>query len=140
MNKTNTMFLTLLLLISGFAQASTPVSMKIPVDNIFSPRGYDTLDSSEVVVEGILPNGCHRIPKTSYTVKGNTIFIEVTSLVYNQPNTFCPEVILPFIKTVDVGVLPKGKYDVVVNNGTSFEKQSTFKVREPLLGDSRNQI
>jgi hypothetical protein len=140
MNKLNTMFYLLSLLISTNVGASTPITTKVPVENVFSPRGYDTLDSSEIVIEGILPNGCHRVPKTTYSIKGTNIFVEVTSLVYQQPNTFCPEIILPFIKTIDLGVLSKGKYKVFVNEGTNLERKTTFQVRDPLLGEDKNQI
>lgn len=137
----NTKFLAIIVFFySAAVVASTPVNKVIPVENIFSPRGYDTLDSSEIVIKGYLPNACHKVPKITHRVEGNNVYVKVTSLYYGQPNTFCPEVIYPFIKTIDLGLLDKGKYNVFVNKDTVYEKQTIFNVKDPILGEDKNQV
>jgi hypothetical protein len=138
-SKTN--FLALMaFLISTSLLASTPVRKVAPVKNVFSPRGYDSLDSSEIVIRGYLPNACHKVPRVTHSIIGKNIYVRVTSLFYGQPNTLCPEVIYPFVKTIDLGILNKGKYRVFVNKETPYEKRTVFKVREPVFGEDRNQI
>ena len=32
----------------------------VPVDNVYSPKGFDANDNSEVIVSGFLPNLCYK--------------------------------------------------------------------------------
>ena len=121
---------TLLSFFVLFAQAGTPVETIVPIDAIFSPVGFDSNDSSEIVVSGWLPNLCHKAPKTDFTVKGNKIDIKVTALKYDSTNPFCPEMIVPFVKSVEIGVLDKGKYEITVNGKTPYSKKSEIKIDE----------
>ena len=36
--------------------ASTPIEKIVPINDVYVPMGFDTNDSSEVIVAGILPN------------------------------------------------------------------------------------
>lgn len=129
-----------LLLTPTQLMASTPVEKIVPVTGVYTPRGYDTLDSSELVISGFLPNGCHQNPRISYTVQNRNINIKVTSLYYSSDNPFCPEVILPFVKTVDLGLLEKGDYNVVVNESSVYKKESIFSVAEATQDKRRDQV
>ncbi len=123
--------MALILLLVGFgAYASTPVLTMVPIDHVYSPKGFDTNDSAEVIVTGFLPNLCHKSPQTKVVVKDKRIEIQVTSLYYEPSNPFCPEMIVPFVKAVDVGLLDKGFYDVVVNGKSVFEKKSSIMINE----------
>lgn len=117
-------------LFSVTAMASTPVETHVPVDHIYSPKGFDSNDNTEVIISGYLPNLCHKSPKTSYEVKGNQINIEVKALKYHESNPYCPEAIVPFIESVNVGVLDKGLYEIVVNGKTQYEKDSKIRIDE----------
>lgn len=109
------------------AFANTEPTVKVaPTKHIYAPHGFDSNDELEVVVEGYLPDLCHQSPTTEVRVIGRSILIEASSLHYE--NTACPQVVLPFLKTVKVGVLPAGDYNVFVNKGTRFEKQATIAV------------
>ena len=122
---------TLLAFTTSSLFAATPVRKAIPVEKVYSPRGYDTEDSAEVVIEGLLPNACHKSPKADIEVVGDTIEVNLTSLYYDPTNPFCAEIILPFIKTINLGLLKKGDYKVVVNQNTPYEEQAMFKVLNP---------
>lgn len=117
-------------LISVSLHASTPVEKIIPINDVYSPLGFDTNDTSEVIIEGILPNLCHRAPITKVVIKGNIINIKVTALSYHESNPYCPELALPFLETVKLGLLNKGKYTILVNGKTQFEKKSKMLVTE----------
>ena len=124
-------FIAFLSLLSGsVAMASTPVERLVPVDHVYSPKGFDTNDNTEVVVSGYLPNLCHKSPKVTVKVIGNTIDVKLTSLYYHQSNPFCPEMIVPFVQAVSVGVLDKGDYKVVVNRNTVYQKDSKIFISE----------
>lgn len=121
----------LVLMLIGFgASASTPVLTMVPIDHVYSPKGFDSNDSAEIIVTGFLPNLCHKSPQTKVVVKDKKIEIQVTSLYYEPSNPFCPEMIVPFVKAVDVGLLDKGFYDVVVNGKSVFEKKSSILINE----------
>lgn len=127
------MKLTLTLIFSLFisaVHAGTPVETIVPIDEVFSPVGFDSNDNSEIVVSGWLPNLCHKSPKSTYSISGRTINITVSALKYDSSNPFCPEMIVPFVETIKVGILDKGKYDIVVNGKTPYEKQSKIKIDE----------
>ena len=117
-------------LIMGMAHAGTPVDTFVPIDEVYAPVGFDSNDNSEIVVSGWLPNLCHKAPKTEYTVTGRKINITVTALKYDATNPFCPEMIVPFVKSVSVGVLDKGKYEITVNSQTPYQKKSSIKIDE----------
>ncbi|MEE3077950.1 MAG: hypothetical protein VX341_01335 [Bdellovibrionota bacterium] len=113
-----------------FVNAGTPVETLVPIQNIFSPEGFDSNDNVEVIVEGQLPNLCHKTPMKKVTIKGNTIDIKVTALSYHESNPFCPEMVVPFLETVSLGVLDKGNYKINVNGKTVFAKDGVLTVNE----------
>ena len=117
-------------LMNESAIASTPIETYVPVEHVYSPQGFDSNDHTEVVVEGILPNLCHKSPITTAKVVGNTIKITVKALKYESTSPFCPEIALPFVAAVNVGMLDKGNYDITVNGKTVFEKKSDIQVAE----------
>lgn len=122
-----TIFITMLI---SIAQASTPIETLIPVDEVFSPVGFDSNDTSEVIISGWLPNLCHKSPQTSVTVTGNDIDITVSALRYDESDIFCPEMIVPFVKSVHVGILDKGQYNITVNGKTLYAKKSEINIEE----------
>lgn len=118
------------LLSSAIALASTPVEILIPVEHIYVPKGFDSNDNTEVVVSGYLPNLCHKAPKSVVTVKGSTIDIKIMALKYETSNPFCPEVLVPFVEPVNVGLLNKGLYDIVVNGESIYKKEAKINIDE----------
>ena len=122
---------TILMMVLGLlANAGTPVERLVPVKNIFSPEGFDSNDNVEVIVEGHLPNLCHKTPMKTVSINGNSIDIKVTALHYHDSNPFCPQVIVPFLETVSLGVLDKGDYKITVNGKTIFEKEGSLSINE----------
>lgn len=122
--------LVCLTLIASVAMAGTPTEETVPIDHVFAPHGFDSNDNVELIVTGFLPNLCHKAPTTKVNVKGDKIFVEVTSLYYEESNPFCPEMVVPFTKAVSLGILDKGRYDIVVNNKTQWEKKEEIKIAE----------
>lgn len=125
-----TILITILALVSlaGNAAASTTTVKKVPVNHVFSPTGFDSNDSSEIVISGILPNLCYKSPSSAVTVNGKNIEVEVTSLYH--PEVACPEMAVPFTETVHLGVMDKGNYKITVNKKSQFQIASSIKIAE----------
>ncbi|MBT3584689.1 MAG: hypothetical protein HN509_07265 [Halobacteriovoraceae bacterium] len=121
-----------MVLIPGIVLAGTPVETLVPVEHIYSPKGFDSNDNAEIIIEGFLPNLCHKSPMTEYKVIGRKIEIKVKALKYDASNPYCPEVIVPFVESVNVGMLDKGLYDIVVNGKSIYQKGSSIFVNESI--------
>jgi hypothetical protein len=117
-------------ILSMGAMASTPVTTLIPVDHVFSPKGFDSNDTTEIIVSGFLPNLCHKAPESKVEIVGRKINVTLTALKYELDNPFCPEVVVPFFEAVKVGLLDKGNYDIVVNGKTMYERKSEIFINE----------
>lgn len=117
-------------LVGSLAHASTPIEKMVPVDHAFIPAGFDSNDNVEIVVTGYLPNLCHKAPNAKVTMNGSNIDIKVTSLYYHQSNPFCPEMVVPFTETVQLGIMDKGNYKITVNGKSPWEQNEKMAVAE----------
>lgn len=116
----------------GVVQASVPVEVMVPIDHVYSPAGFDSNDNSQVIISGYLPNLCHKAPKAMVEIKNNHIDIKVISLRYDSSNPYCPEMIVPFVEAVDIGVMDKGVYDIVVNGRSIYEERASLAIDEAI--------
>lgn len=114
----------------GVAAASVPVEVMVPIEDVYAPKGFDSNDNSQIIVSGYLPNLCHRAPKSIVSIQDNKIDIKVVSLKYHSSNPYCPEMIVPFVEAIDLGVMDKGVYDVVVNGRSVYEQNSRIQIDE----------
>lgn len=101
---------------------------EVPVDHLYVPKGYDSNDTVELVVEGYLPNLCYKNPSSVVEVNDRTIDISVVANSTDFEGAACAEMIVPFKEVVSVGLLDKGNYNITVNNkhnSSIFVKEST---------------
>ncbi len=119
----------ILWIVTTLAYAAGPVSVLAPVDDLFIPIGFDSNDSAEIIVTGHFPNLCYKSPQTKVVFDGKKINVTVEALRY-QDDTICAEIIVPFIETVSLGILNKGKYDIIVNVNTPWEKEQELEINE----------
>lgn len=91
------------------------VQSQVPVDHLYVPKGFDSNDNVELVVEGYLPNLCYKNPSSIVKVDGKTINISVVANSADFEGAACAEMIVPFSEVVTVGLLDKGNYDILVN-------------------------
>ena len=122
--------LLMIALVSVGVQAGTPIETLVPVDEIYAPEGFDANDNSEIIVSGFLPNLCHKSPMVKSEIKNDVINISVSALKYDASNPFCPEMVVPFLQSVKVGILDKGNYKILVNGKSPYEKKSSIKILE----------
>ena len=122
--------LILMAWMSTMAFAATPKTVMVPTDDLYIPKGFDSNDSAEVIVTGHFPNLCYKSPKATVTMdeKGK-VKVKVEALYYGE-DQMCAEVIVPFVETVELGVLDKGRYQVEVNLGTAYEQKADLFIEE----------
>tara|TARA_Y100000768_G_scaffold330762_1_gene269684 strand:+ start:20229 stop:20891 length:663 start_codon:yes stop_codon:yes gene_type:complete len=106
------------------------VTTFVPVDEVYVPRGFDANDSAEIVIAGWLPDLCHKSPRASITVNGDTVRVKMRSLLNQGENLICADMVVPFTKNISLGVLPSGKYKILVNKGTRYEKVSEITIQK----------
>ena len=103
---------------SLFAQ-SQPEIILAPVDHLYIPSGFDSNDSTEIVVTGIFPNACFSRNDIEVKIKNEFIDIKITAI---SPDTKklagrgCPAMLVPFKEVITLGNLQGGEYQVRVNS------------------------
>lgn len=106
------------------------ISVPVPVDHVYAPAGFDSNDNSEIVITGFLPNLCYKAPRASVEIDKNKISVSMKALKAQSGLSFCAQVIVPFIETINIGVLDKGKYLLAVNENSNWVKKSEIKISE----------
>lgn len=104
----------ILLSFSVFSQV-TPVEVEIKKFKVYVPAGFDSNDSSEITVSGVLPDHCHQAPKVDIiSITDTEVKVVVKSLYAKGEN--CLQVQIPFSVTITLGVLDKGSYTISSNS------------------------
>lgn len=106
--------------------AMTPV----PVDHVYSPAGFSSNDNAQIAITGFLPNLCYQAPKSVVSVKDGKVSVAMQANYKKEGMTFCVNIKIPFVEYVDVGVLDKGQYDVLVNEATKWSQISKLYIAE----------
>lgn len=109
---------------------AAPIETLVPVDHVYAPAGFDSNDNAEIVLTGFLPNLCYKAPKVNMIIAKNKISVSMKALKAQGGLGFCTQVIVPFIETVNIGVLDQGKYLLAVNENSGWEKKSEMKISE----------
>jgi hypothetical protein len=138
------LFLTVMMiaqtLLPGSVSANSGLGTAwVPISRVYAPAGFDSNDDTQVVVSGYLPNLCYKAPRTEVSVTGRTITITVKALI-KEDTIFCPQMIVPFLEPVSVGVLSRGSYRIVVNGSSEFEKSSEIRVVEAASSAVDNHV
>jgi hypothetical protein len=103
--------------------SNSPVKRPTLFNEIYVPGGFDNNDVVQIVGEGIFRNTCFRPGPANAVLdqKNFTITLYATEYEYSG---ICMQMILPFERTLDVGILKDGTYKVFQNG----ELMDTFKV------------
>ncbi len=103
--------------------SNSPVKKPTLFNEIYVPGGFDNNDVVQIVGEGMFRNTCYRPGPANAVVdeKNFTVTLNATAYEYSG---ICLQMILPFERTLDVGILKDGTYKVFQNG----ELLDTFKV------------
>ncbi len=93
-----------------------PKVFLMPPEQIYSPPGFDSNDNVQLVITGYLPSTCFRVGATTAEVDHSTKTITVHNNAYFYSHSWCATVQIPFIKTIDLGLLQPGEYKVQAEN------------------------
>jgi hypothetical protein len=126
------------------ARATLPPVLATPTLNATPAANLANVDSVQIrilesfpvqvqaVAKGNLPDSCTTIDQAKQTREGNTFKITLTTK--RPADAMCAQVLTPFEHTIalDVSGLPKGKYEVIVNNANaSFELKADNSLGTP---------
>lgn len=87
------------------------IEQNIPATHLFVPVGYDDNDQVDVVIEGYLPDSCHKLGwvEVAKDIENKTIDMKVNVWKIGEE---CLEIQVPFTHTVRLGRFPEGSYQV----------------------------
>lgn len=123
-----------LLFIAGAASATTSISIppgKVAAtfNKVYAPGGFDSNDNVQIVGEGMFKNTCYRHAETTVRVEESTHTIYLGPVAYEYAG-LCLQVILPFERVIDVGILKAGTWRIVQGDGT--QKLNEVSIRTAL--------
>lgn len=104
-------------LFAPLAFADDPVPsplVMVSAKTVFVPVGFDDNDQALAVVDGYLPNTCHKIAfnKSEFDEASNTF--KVTQWA-RRSTGLCLDILVPFTAPVELGVISKGNFKVSMN-------------------------
>lgn len=92
-------------------------------NELYIPGGFDDNDVVQIVGEGMFRNSCYRPGPANAKVDQQNFTVTLDATAYEYPG-ICLQVILPFERTIDLGILRDGTYKVIQNG----EQMTTFTV------------
>ena len=106
-----------------------PVLVNAHPDAVFAPAGFDDNDDVQIVVEGMLSDTCHKSGPIYTRIDADKKTIYVTPMAYYYPGSWCAQVEVPFVRTVALGIFPRGSYSIVVEQGDGkFAKMADLPI------------
>lgn len=115
MNLIQKLMVAIAMLASSTGQATPldgPIKVGVPFNHAYIPDGFDDNDVVQFVAEGLFTNSCYRQTQPTVDVDHESRVISVGPVAYKYEG-FCLQVVLPFDRVIDVGVLKAGRYKVV---------------------------
>lgn len=96
----------------GFKAGGQPIHVEAPVERIFVPKGFDDNDITQIIVMGRFADDRHRVvgAQVRKDPLRNRIYYEIEALEYSTPTG---DEEMEYVQVVDVGLLPKGQYQIL---------------------------
>lgn len=88
-----------------------PQLVGIQPELTFMPPGFDDNDRSQVVIAGAYRSSCYKTGPSTARVDLESKTITITHQAYFYRG-MCLQMLVPYLETVDVGLLPAGEYQV----------------------------
>ena len=136
-----TLALASLLILNNSARAAEqqgPERFEFPVGQVFvPPQGYDDNDNIEIVLDGILPNGCYSVADYTANVDPSTKQIVPHLYVNHRRDSLCQDEThlstaltppVPYTLDLSVGTLGKGDYKIVYQRPGLPQEVRAFNV------------
>ncbi len=106
-----------------------PATVDILPDRVFTPLGFDDNDNAQVVLDGSLSDTCYKLGPTQFRVEHASHKIFVRQQAFYYPGGWCADVRIPYVQTVNLGILQPGRYEVLLEqNGKTTKPVATLPV------------
>ncbi len=115
-----------LLMLAAFALTASadtfPKVVPVQFHTGYFPVGFDTNDNSQVVAEGLFSNTCYKPVGTKVAVDHENKIIRLYARAFKYEG-MCLQMVVPFNREIDVGLLKAGTYKVysILNNNDEKE-------------------
>ncbi len=93
----------------------------------YIPVGFDTNDNAQIVAEGLFPNTCYKPAGVKVKVNHDKKEIRLYPQAYKYDG-MCLQMIVPFNKEIDLGLLQVGDYKLINEEKESPKELGTLKV------------
>ncbi len=113
-----------------------PSEVGATFSKIYVPVGFDSNDHFQFVGEGMFNNSCYRPAATTVSVDAKTKTIKVGPVAYEYKG-LCLQVILPFQRVVDVGILSEGAWQIVTTDGKQLGQ---VNIKPALVADADDYL
>jgi hypothetical protein len=111
-------------------QAEQPEMFSSAPMGLYVPQGFDSNDNVEIFFEGEFSDACHKVGLTAHDVDEEKRHIYVTDMAYYFGQDFCAQMIVPYQKGVNAGILRSGQWKVFFRHSRgNFVEQGTIPVR-----------
>ncbi len=124
-------FLTCFAVSVTSSATNEPVRVGATFAKIYVPGGFDSNDNVQIVGEGMFRNTCYRPAPSTVTVDPATSTINVGPVAYEYSG-FCLQVILPFQRVLDLGILKPGTWRVLQGHGVNLQQLGEVSIRPAL--------
>lgn len=108
------------------AYAATPIPELVTVspEHLFAPMGFDNNDITQLTIAGQMRNTCFKAGPPEVRVDQEAKKIYVHDQAYYYSSGWCLQMIVPYVKTIDLGILAAGSYEIRVKkeNGRYVKK------------------
>lgn len=108
------------------AQDYRPKLVRQTPENVFIPQDFDNNDNSQVVVDGTFSSTCYKTAPVEYVVNHETKQVTVRNQAYFYSSSWCAFVTVPYFQTVNLGLLPEGKYEVKAEDERGASRPAGF--------------
>lgn len=118
-----------------------PQVVALNPEYVFIPTGFDNNDNSQIVLFGYLPNTCYRTGGTLSKIDEKLKKIYITHSAYLYSDEICLEVAVPYVQTIDLGILSEGHYEILLKNGNGqFQPQGEMIIHESKIAAADDHL
>lgn len=115
-----------------------PERVDAPITAVHTPSALDDNDVAQFIIEGEFPNTCYTVGRV--LVRARTEDLEMGAIQFHlealkTKRQNCLEVKTPYLKTVDLGILPPGQFQIV-----SMKDQRARAVLNIVKAENRQQV
>lgn len=97
-----------------------PTLIAASISRIYTPTGFDDNDNTQIIVEGEFPSTCYKLGPARVNVNVDEATVTVSLKAYYYQG-MCLQVKTPYLKAIDLGILPEGTFKVQAIGATKVE-------------------